>query len=183
MLPGKLEWVKYTARDFRNNRISSYPGREGAGHGANALGSAVYGGDAGTPISALVVDGIEVHNLQTGSSKSLVLNGNVTHFRGAHNRVHNNNNIGIDIIGFECTAPDPNVDRARDDVVSEDPVYDIMSKGNPAYRCGLLSCERRQPGLPVAVSRDGSRASAQHNGGRIRAVNPEIDKGATVWLE
>lgn len=112
----------------------TYPGREGAGHGANAFGIAIYGTDASTPISDLVVDGNEVHNLQTGSSESLVLNGNVTHFRVTHNRVHNNNNIGIDIIGFERTAPDPNVDRARDGIVSENLVYDITSKGNPAYR-------------------------------------------------
>jgi hypothetical protein len=25
--------------------------------------------------------------------------------------------------------------------------------------------------------------AAQHSGGRIRAVIPEIDKGATVWIE
>ena len=50
------------------------------------------------------------------------------------NRVHNNNNIGIDIIGFEHTAPNPSIDRARDGVVSGNTVYDITSKGNPAYR-------------------------------------------------
>ena len=124
--------------ELLNNNVhdiwQTYTGRQGPGHGANAFGIAVYGTDAGTPISDLVVDGNEVHTLQTGSSESLVLNGNVTHFRVTHNRVHNNNNIGIDIIGFERTAPDPNVDRARDGVVSENVVYDITSKGNPAYR-------------------------------------------------
>jgi len=50
------------------------------------------------------------------------------------NRVHNNNNIGIDIIGFEHTAPNPEIDRARDGVVSGNTVYNITSKGNPAYR-------------------------------------------------
>ena len=123
--------------EILNNNVhdiwQTYPGRQGPGHGANGFGIAVYGTEAGTPISDLVVDGNEVHNLQTGSSESLVLNGNVTHFRVTHNRVHNDNNIGIDIIGFERTAPDPNVDRARDGVVSENLVYDITSKGNPAY--------------------------------------------------
>jgi hypothetical protein len=124
--------------EILNNNVhdiwQTYTEREGPGHGANAFGIAIYGTDANIPISDLVVDGNEVHNLQTGSSESLVLNGNVTHFRVTHNRVHNNNNIGIDIIGFERTAPDPNVDRARDGVVSENLVYDITSKGNPAYR-------------------------------------------------
>ncbi len=120
-----------------NNNVhhieQTYPGREGPGHGANGFGIAVYGMDAKTPISDLIVEGNEVHHLQTGSSESLVLNGNVTHFRVTRNRVHNNNNIGIDIIGFEHTAPDPKVDRARDGIVSENQVYDITSKGNPAY--------------------------------------------------
>jgi hypothetical protein len=47
--------------------------------------------------------------------------------------VHDNNNIGIDVIGFERTAPDPAVDQARDGVVSGNLVYNITSKGNPAY--------------------------------------------------
>lgn len=121
-----------------NNNVhhiwQTYPGREGAGHGANGFGIAVYGTDAKTPISDLIVSGNEVHHLQTGSSESLVLNGNVTNFQVTKNRVHDNNNIGIDIIGFERTAPDPQVDRARDGIVSENLVYDITSKGNPAYR-------------------------------------------------
>jgi hypothetical protein len=47
--------------------------------------------------------------------------------------VHDNNNIGIDLIGHERTAKDPEVDRARDGVISENLVYNITSKGNPAY--------------------------------------------------
>ena len=86
--------------------------------GGNGFGIAVYGTDAKTPISELVIDGNEVHHLQTGSSESLVVNGNVTNFRITHNVVHDNNNIGIDVIGFERTAPDPAVDQARDGVVS-----------------------------------------------------------------
>ncbi|MFZ0955144.1 MAG: right-handed parallel beta-helix repeat-containing protein [Candidatus Sulfotelmatobacter sp.] len=111
----------------------TFNGRDGPGHGANGFGIAVYGTDAKTPISELVIDGNEVHHLKTGSSESLVVNGNVTHFRITHNVVHDNNNIGIDVIGFERTAPDPAVDQARDGVVSGNLVYNITSKGNPAY--------------------------------------------------
>jgi hypothetical protein len=81
-----------------------------------------------------IIDGNEVHHLKTGSSESLVVNGNVTNFRITHNVVHDNNNIGIDVIGFERTAPDPAVDQARDGVVSGNLVYSITSRGNPAYR-------------------------------------------------
>jgi hypothetical protein len=111
----------------------NFQGRDAPGRGGNGFGIAVYGTDASTPISELVIDGNEVHHLKTGSSESLVVNGNVTHFRITHNTVHDNNNIGIDVIGFERTAPNPAVDQARDGVVSENLVYNITSRGNPAY--------------------------------------------------
>jgi hypothetical protein len=103
------------------------------GSGANGFGIAVYGTDAATPISDLVIEGNDVHHLKTGSSESLVVNGNVAGFRITKNTVHDNNNIGIDVIGFEHTAPDPAVDRARDGVVNENLVYGITARGNPAY--------------------------------------------------
>lgn len=102
----------------------------GRGRPVNGLGIGVYGTDAKTPISDLVIDGNQVHHLKTGSSESLVVNGNVSGFRITRNVVHDNNNIGIDVIGFEHTAPDRAVDRARDGVVSENRVYDITSRGN-----------------------------------------------------
>ena len=111
----------------------TFNGRDAPGRGGNGFGIAVYGSDAKTPISELVIDGNEVHHLKTGSSESLVVNGNVTNFRITHNVVHDNNNIGIDVIGFERTAPDPAVDQARDGVVSDNLVYNITSRGNPAY--------------------------------------------------
>jgi Right handed beta helix region len=112
----------------------TFPGRDKPGSGGNGFGIAVYGTDAKTPISELIIDGNEVHHLKTGSSESLVVNGNVTNFRITHNMVHDNNNIGIDVIGFERTAPDPAVDQARDGIVSGNLVYNITSRGNPAYR-------------------------------------------------
>ena len=112
----------------------TFPGRDAPGSGGNGFGIAVYGTDAKTPITDLIIDGNEVHHLKTGSSESLVVNGNVTNFRITHNVVHDNNNIGIDVIGFERTAPDPPVDQARDGIVSGNLVYNITSRGNPAYR-------------------------------------------------
>jgi len=112
----------------------TFQGRDAPGSGGNGFGIAVYGTDAKTPITDLIIEGNEVHHLQTGSSESLVVNGNVTNFRITHNVVHDNNNIGIDVIGFERTAPDPSVDQARDGVVSGNLVYNITSRGNPAYR-------------------------------------------------
>jgi len=125
-----IELLKNNVHHIEQN----FDGRDAPGRGGNGFGIAVYGTDAKTPISALVIDGNEVHHLKTGSSESLVVNGNVTNFCITHNVVHDNNNIGIDIIGFERTAPEPAVDQARDGVVSGNLVYNITSRGNPAYR-------------------------------------------------
>src|SRR5215475_10258709 len=125
-----IELLKNNVHHIENN----FPGRDAPGSGGNGFGIAVYGTDAKTPITDLLIDGNEVHHLKTGSSESLVVNGNVTNFRITHNTVHDNNNIGIDVIGFERTAPDPAVDQARDGVVSGNLVYNITSRGNPAYR-------------------------------------------------
>jgi len=124
-----IELLRNNVHHIENN----FQGRDRPGAGGNGFGIAVYGTDAKTPISDLVIDGNEVHHLKTGSSESLVVNGNVTNFRITHNVVHDNNNIGIDVIGFEHTAPDPAVDQARDGIVSGNLVYNITSRGNPAY--------------------------------------------------
>jgi Right handed beta helix region len=124
-----IELLKNNVHHIEQN----FKGRFGPGHGGNGFGIAVYGTDAKNPITDLIIDGNEVHHLKTGSSESLVVNGNVTNFRITHNVVHDNNNIGIDVIGFERTAPDPAVDQARDGLVSGNLVYNITSRGNPAY--------------------------------------------------
>ena len=118
-----IELLKNNVHHIEQN----FEGRDAPGHGGNGFGIAVYGTDAKTPITDLIIDGNEVHHLKTGSSESLVVNGNVTNFRITHNVVHDNNNIGIDVIGFERTAPDPAVDQARDGVVSGNLVYNITS--------------------------------------------------------
>ena len=124
-----IELLKNNVHHIEQN----FPGRDAPGQGGNGFGIAVYGTDAKIPITDLIIEGNEVHHLKTGSSESLVVNGNVTNFRITHNVVHDNNNIGIDIIGFERTAPDPAVDQARDGLVSGNLVYNITSRGNPAY--------------------------------------------------
>ncbi|MCW1922157.1 right-handed parallel beta-helix repeat-containing protein [Luteolibacter arcticus] len=99
---------------------------------SNGFGICVYGTST-TPITGLVVDGNEVHHLRTGQSESLVLNGNVTNFTVSRNHVHDCNNIGIDLIGYEGSAPTTALDRARDGVVRENLVHGIDSAFNPGY--------------------------------------------------
>ena len=98
-----------------------------------AFGLAVYGTSASQAIANLLIRGNELDHLQTGWSESLVLNGNVTDFEVSGNLVHDNNNIGIDFIGYEGTVSDPNLDRARRGVCRDNIVWNISSYGNPAY--------------------------------------------------
>ena len=97
----------------------------------NAHGIAFYGSSL-TPISNITIDGNEIRNCKLGQSESMVLNGNVTNFIVSNNIVHDNDNIGIDFIGFEGTAP-TGFDQARDGICRNNTVYSISSLTNPAY--------------------------------------------------
>ena len=102
-------------------------------NGGDAHGIGVFGTDGDHPIDEVEIVDNELANLTLGSSEALVVNGNVKDFLIEGNKVHDTNNIGIDVIGFEGTAPDPTVDQARDGIVRGNEVWNIDSYGNPAY--------------------------------------------------
>jgi hypothetical protein len=95
----------------------------------NAFGIAVYG-TSQTPISYLVISGNEVYSLKTGQSESVNVDGNVTHFAITNNLVHDNDNIGIDAIGYEGVSP-VGYDEASYGEISGNTVYDISGIDNP----------------------------------------------------
>ncbi len=109
----------------------------------NACGLFAYG-TSKTPISQLVVSGNELYDLKTGESESLTLNGNVMNFQVINNLVHDNYNIGIDIIGYEGTGP-VGYDEASYGVVSGNTIYNISGIGNPGegaeYDADGLYCD------------------------------------------
>ena len=98
-----------------------------------AHGLAVYGTSGTASLNNLVIDGNELYNLTLGQSESMALNGNVQSWSVTNNIVHDNNNIGIDAIGFEPTSPNPAVNQARDGYISGNVVYNINDNNNPAY--------------------------------------------------
>ena len=106
----------------------------------NAFAIAVYGTST-TPCGGIVIDSNTIHNCRTGSSETVTLNGNVTNFQVTNNRVYDNNNIGIDFIGFEGTCPDPAQDQARDGICKGNVVWNISSQGNQAYPNGDYSAD------------------------------------------
>jgi hypothetical protein len=115
-----------------NNHIHDIVQMQESCNGGDAFGLAVYGTDA-TPWTNVRIEGNEVNNLKTGCSESLTVNGNVDGFNITGNNVHNNDNIGIDAIGFEGSGPTPAVDQARNGTIRGNTVANITSFGNPAY--------------------------------------------------
>ena len=110
-------------------------------HGVRGIhGINVYAYNDLAPVSDLNIEGCEVYDCECGDSESLVINGNVDGFLIAGNTIHDNNNIGIDMIGFEGLAMhtdgDANpyeVDQVRNGICRENVVYNISSEGNEAY--------------------------------------------------
>ena len=118
-------------------------------NGGDAHGIAVFGSAGDHPIEEVEIVDNELANLTLGSSETLVVNGNVKDFLIEGNEVHDTNNIGIDVIGFEGTAPDPTVDQARDGIVRGNEVWNVDSYGNPAY-----GNDRSADGIYVDGGRD-----------------------------
>ncbi len=108
-------------------------------------GICVYARNDLAPVRDLTIEGCEVFDCECGSSESVVVNGNVDGFLIASNVVHDNNNIGIDMIGFEGTAKRPDgaggnpyeFDCARNGVCRDNVVYNICTEGNMAYFDGV----------------------------------------------
>lgn len=96
----------------------------------NAHGIAIYGTG---PMKDITVSKNTMEELKLGSSESLVLNGNINGFKVENNLVRRNDNIGIDLIGYEGTSANKKADYVRNGIVKNNKVYEISSYGNPAY--------------------------------------------------
>ena len=128
--------------EIRDNKVHNIENANG-----NAHGIALYGTSA-TPMSTITIDGNEIYNCKLGQSESMVLNGNITNFTVSSNIVHDNDNIGIDFIGFEGTAPSGQ-DQARSGSCVGNRVYNISSATNPTY-----GGERSADGIYVDGGKD-----------------------------
>ena len=116
-------------------------------HGVRGVhGISVYAYNDLSPVNDLSIEECRVYDCECGSSESVVLNGNIDGFLIAGNTIHDNNNIGIDMIGFEGLAKHPGheneknpgnnpyeADMARNGICRDNLIYNISSKGNPAY--------------------------------------------------
>jgi len=112
--------------------IGSFAPVDGELSGRDAHGILVAG-DAATALQDVAVTGCELYDLTLGSSEALAINGNVDGFVVSGNTVRDLDNIGIDAIGHEGTAPAGAPDYARNGVISRNTVYNVTSLNNPAY--------------------------------------------------
>lgn len=111
-----------------NNRVHNIATSSQAN--GNAFGIAVWG-NAQNPITDLVISGNEVYSLKTGSSESLNVDGNVTHFAITSNLIHDNDNIGIAAIGYENGVGPVGYNEAMYGEISGNTLYNISGIANP----------------------------------------------------
>jgi hypothetical protein len=110
----------------------------------DAHGIAIYG-EGSTENSAIqnvIIESNIVHDMKTGSSESIVVNGNVKNWEIVGNQVWDVNNIAIDAIGGEGTVtpqivngrvlPHP-LDAARYGYIENNSVSRMSTETNPAY--------------------------------------------------
>lgn len=118
---------------LRNLKIHDIETNYDGSSGGDAHGLAVYGDSSVSSVSNLLIDRVEIYDCRLGSSESMVLNGNVEYFSVENCRIHDNNNIGIDFIGYEGTCAVDALDQARDGACVDNVVSNIVTVGNPAY--------------------------------------------------
>ena len=119
--------------EILNNHIHNIVQTLGACNSANALGMAIYGTQAPAAISNITISGNELDHNTTGCSENMSIDGNVQYFVTTKNLVHDNDNIGIDNIGFEGVSPNVSFDQARDGWDVQNTIFNITSVNNPVY--------------------------------------------------
>jgi|SRR5579864_667872 len=123
--------------EILNNHIHNIVQTLGTCNSANALAMAIYGTQAPASISNITISGNELDHNTTGCSENMSLDGNVQFFVTTKNLVHDNDNIGIDNIGFEGVSPNVSFDQARDGWDFQNTIFNITSANNPVYHNSL----------------------------------------------
>ncbi|NMI05695.1 DUF5123 domain-containing protein [Paenibacillus sp. SZ31] len=135
--------------------IANYATPEGPDlRGRDAHGIAIYGTEHPQALRDIIVKDNELYDLILGSSESLAVNGNVDTFAILDNTIHDSDNIGIDLIGYEGTSEDDTYDQARNGIVRGNEVYDITSNDNPSYGTDLPNDTNSAGGIYVDGGKD-----------------------------
>jgi hypothetical protein len=123
---------------IHNNKIHHFDSDNDA-HGIAVYGS---GKDEKDAIRHIIIEQNDIFDMRTGSSESIVVNGNVIQWEIKNNTIKNINNIAIDAIGGEGTSPTEEkqgrilpsaTDAARYGFIEDNRVSNMSTAGNPAY--------------------------------------------------
>ena len=115
---------------FRDNKIHGMRGK-------NAMGITVYGTDADTPVTDLLISGNQIYDCEAAPSEALVVNGNIDGFEISRNYVADINNIGIDMIGGERDIVDDPQAVVRNGVCRGNQVMRARSNYGGGYAAGI----------------------------------------------
>lgn len=110
----------------------------------DAHGIAVYGtgNSENNAVTNIIIDSNIIHDMRTGSSESIAINGNVKNWEITNNEISTINNIAIDAIGGEGTSPvqvvngrtlPGELDAARYGFIEYNTVTDMSTVTNPSY--------------------------------------------------
>jgi len=124
---------------IRNNKIHDFD----SDSDAHAIAIYGTGKNEERAIRNIIIEDNKVYSMRTGSSESIVINGNVVRWEIKNNNVHDINNIAIDAIGGEGTSPvqenklkrilPGDVDAARYGFIEDNYVANMNTRDNPAY--------------------------------------------------
>lgn len=138
---------------------------------ANAHGISIYGSNKDKPYSGIVFEGNEIYDCVLGQSESLSINGNVTDFKVINNKIHDNDNIGIDMTGYEGTGGSGENDRPRQGVCAGNVVYNITGVNNPTFLEACADGIYVDGGKNIIIERNivtncdiGIEAASRHSG-------------------
>jgi hypothetical protein len=132
-----------------NNTVHDITGKvtstsDGLNFGYAGAGIHVYGSSLTASYSHVTLSGNTIYNCQPGddSTETMTVNGNVTRFTIDHNIIHDDNNIGIDMIGGEADVfgePDGtlNLPVARDGKCDDNRVFNIHANYGDGFAGGI----------------------------------------------
>ena len=142
-ITGGTHGIYYESRQSRGDKpLENILIEDCTVHGIRGThGICVYARNDYAPVKNITMRGCHVYDCECDSSESTVFNGNIDGFLIENNLIHDNNNIGIDMIGFEGNAKHSNpkyenpydVDFVRNGECKNNVVYNISAEGNAAY--------------------------------------------------
>ena len=128
---GDIYLIDNTVQNISNSADSNVSTKSVCGNGnVDAYGIAVIAGGSATsqPLQHLVIEGNTVTGTRTGQSETVTINGDVTDFLAANNVIGDDDNIGLDTIGWEVGSS-----QANHGLIQGNTVYNIDTWSNAAY--------------------------------------------------